>query len=384
MKNSISTNLFILTIICFSVLFSNESYSYPRFSAYTGDRCIDCHISPTGGSMRNQYGINYAKNNLQLTVLEKFSKNAKFNPEINKSISVGGDIRVANVSVPAPTLPNTTLASFLTMQGDLYVNAKINDYVNVFIAPGIYLPTIDSKPEVYGMISKLPLDIYFKAGRFTPNYGIRIPEHRAYQRFDFLNTPYSADAGFELGMTPGILTFNIGLFNGVNTDFFDNDKKKMFVANADVMLSGKDNKINVDIGTSVYNNPYDYRDPGTGDMLNAVTHAISGFTKIGLFDHVAILGEVDFKENSISGVMTRGLYGFGELNIKILKGLELRGQYEHRNLNRDIDGQKTVRYSIGGAVFPIIGVEFEAMYRLVHDDILSFTTEYQGMLHFYF
>jgi hypothetical protein len=317
-----------------------------------------------------------------MTALEKYSKNAKFNPEINKSISVGGDIRIANINDQTPNGP--TMTTFLTMQGDLYINAKVNDYVNIFIAPGIYLPSLETKPEVYGMVSKLPLDIYFKAGRFTPGFGIRIPEHRAYQRYDFLNTPYSADAGFEVGMTPGILTFNMGIFNGIRTDFFDNDRKKMFVANADVMLSWMDNKINANLGTSFYNNPYDYRDPSTGTMFNAVTHAFSGFTKIGLFDRVAILAETDFKENSISEVMTRAFYGFAELDIKVIKGVEIRGQYEYRDPNRDAGDDRSMRYSIGGAIFPIIGVEFEAMYRFVIEDTLPNTNEYQGILHFYF
>ncbi len=40
-------------------------YSYPRFSAYTGDKCSDCHVNPQGGGMRNQYGQHFAKQNLQ-------------------------------------------------------------------------------------------------------------------------------------------------------------------------------------------------------------------------------------------------------------------------------------------------------------------------------
>ena len=382
MKNSIIAKVFILIIIFVFLLLSNIGYSYPRFSAYTGDKCSDCHINPAGGSMRNQYGINYARQNLQIQGLEKYSKNVKFDPSLNKTISVGGDIRIANVNNQTPNGP--TMSTFLTMQGDLYVNAKLNDFVNIFIAPGIQLPNLETKPEVYGMISKLPLDIYFKAGRFTPDYGIRIPEHRAYQRYDFLNTPYSADAGFEVGMTPGILTFNMGIFNGIRTDFFDNDRKKMFVANADVMLNWMDNKINTGIGTSFYNNPYDYRDPATGNIFNAVTHAFAGFTKIGLYDRVAILGETDFKENSIAGVMTRAFYGFAELDFKIIRGFEIRGQYEYRDPDRDAGDDRSIRYSIGGAVFPLIGVEFEAMFRFVSQDALPSTNEYQGMLHFYF
>lgn len=378
-------NIFtIFTFLVFSILIisTNDSFSYPRFSAYTGEKCSECHVSSTGGKMRRAFGLNYARENLQLKILDKYSDKIKFNPALNKMIAIGGDLRIANVNVPDSV--NKTMSSFLPMQGDFYVNVNVSDFVSIFVSQGVDLPNLPTKPEFYGMVSKLPLDIYFKAGRFTPNYGINIPEHRAYQRRDFLATPYSADAGFELGMLPGPLTLNIGLFNGVNTDFFDNDRKKMFTANADVMLTGKDNKINVDLGTSFYNNPYDYRDLVTLNFLNAYTHAFSGFTKIGIYDHVVILGEVDFKEDVQSGNMIRGLYGFGELDIKLIRGLELRGQFEYKDPNRDMSSDRAKRFSVGGAIFPLVGVEFEAMLRFVNYDYAKNLTEYQGMLHFYF
>ena len=379
-------NIFVTTlaILIFGILYflSEDTFSYPRFSAYSGDKCTDCHVSPTGGLMRNFYGINYAKENLQWKFLDKYSNKVNFDPKLNKTISIGGDLRIANVNVPDSV--KKTLSSFLPMQGDFYVNVNVSDFVSIFVSQGVDLPTLNTKPEFYGMISKLPANLYFKAGRFTPNYGINIPEHRAYQRFDFLGTPYSADAGFELGMTPGPLTFNVGIFNGVNTDFFDTDRKKMIVANADVMLIAKQDKLNIDIGSSFYNNPFDYRDPLTGNTLNAFTHAFSGFTKIGILNHIVLLGEADFKEDVIEGSMTRGLYGFGELDIKLIKGLELRGQYEYKDPNRDIGNDRAMRYSIGGAIFPLVGVEFEAMLRFVNYDYTNNLTEYQGMLHFYF
>jgi len=51
----------------------------------------------------------------------------------------------------------STQKQILTMQGDLYLNATVNKYITVFIAPGIQIPSVPTKPEVYGMISNLPL-----------------------------------------------------------------------------------------------------------------------------------------------------------------------------------------------------------------------------------
>ena len=61
------------TVILFAVFFAT-AYSYPRFSAYTGDKCSDCHVGPQGGGMRNAYGMKYAKANLQLDFLKKYVK----------------------------------------------------------------------------------------------------------------------------------------------------------------------------------------------------------------------------------------------------------------------------------------------------------------------
>ena len=52
------------------------------------------------------------------------------------------------------------------------------------------------------MISNLPLDMFFKVGRFRPEYGIRIVEHRAYQRKYLLETPYDTNTGFEIRISP--------------------------------------------------------------------------------------------------------------------------------------------------------------------------------------
>ncbi|HPS65117.1 MAG TPA: hypothetical protein PK447_06035 [Ignavibacteria bacterium] len=381
-KRTLHLLYFLVLLSGIVVLYAVDAASYPRFAALTGSKCMDCHVSPSGGSMRNAFGLNYAKENLQMDFLSKYSKKVKFNPEINKSIYIGGDIRTAYLDDQNPNSPD--LNTFLTMQGDLYVNAKLNDFVNVFVAPGIQLPNIPTKPQVYGMISNLPLNIFLRAGRFTPNYGINIPEHRAFQRIDFLNTPYSEDAGLELGLSPGVFNFSIGMFNGIGTDFFDNDRKKMVAANVDLTFSRKDQNFNVNFGTSFYNNPYDLFGSG-GTRRNAVTHAYSGYTKIGILQKIAVLGEVDFKENTIESTsMQRGLYGFAEADYRFVKGFELRAQYEYKDPNRDLSGDRVQRYSMGCAFFPLLGIEAEIMIRFLKDDSQPNTNEYFGQLHFYF
>lgn len=371
----------LLPLLLFALSYS-LSYSYPRFSAYTGDKCIDCHVNPSGGGMRNTYGMMFAKKNLQADFLQKYIKKPDFSTQLNKNISVGGDVRIMHAGEEVSDEPSKS--SFLTMQGDLYVNASLNDFVSVMVAPGIQIPNLPTKYEVYGMLHNLPLNGYFRAGRFTPNYGVRIVEHRAFQRADLLKTPYSADNGLEIGISPGVFSLSAGLFNGLNTNFNDNDPKRMFVSSADVMLTSPENNFNFNIGTSFYNNPYNFLDPVSSQFTDANLKAYSGFTKIGLFKRAAILGEVDFIENTRVGNMTRGFYGFGELSIILVKSVELRTQWEYRIPDRDASANRTIRTSVGAAFFPLMGFETEAMVRFLADDRNPNATELHWNFHFYF
>lgn len=375
---SVTLNALLLFMVCFTT-----SYSYPRFSAYTGDKCSDCHVGPQGGGMRNTYGMKYAKANLQLDFLKKYvKKNVDFSTQLNKNISVGGDLRFVHVGDESPNTPSVN--TFLTMQGDFYANAVVNDYISVHLAPGLQIPNIPTKYEVYGMVSNLPLNSYFKAGRMTPTFGIKIVEHRAFQRTQLLGTPYAANDGFEVGLSPGNFNFSAGLFNGLNTDFFDKDPKRMFVSSADYTISAYENNLNLNFGTSFYNNPYTFNNPLTGDLTDANRQAFGGFTKIGIAKSIALLGEFDMSENKRLGSIIRSLYGYGELNVKIVNGLEIRSMYEIMRPDRDSDDNRTIRTSIGAAVFPLQGFETEAMVRFVTDDKLPNTNEFQMNFHFYF
>lgn len=369
--------IYTIAVFLFSV---SNLFSYPRFSAYTGSKCSDCHINPTGGTMRNQYGLKYAKDNLYIEALKNISDKNDFSGELTKNIFIGGDVRTVFIDNENHNLPNFN--SFFTMQGDLYLNAKINKHLNIFISPGINLPDHETKYEVYGMISNLPLNSYFKAGRLTPNFGIKIAEHRAFQRQDLMNAPYSPDNGFEIGISPGIFNFNMGLFNGLFSGSHDNDQNKMFVASGDFSLTTKDENLSFNFGGSLYNNPYNYYDPNLPHPISANRKAWGGFTKIGIYNTIAVLGEYDFSESDITSLV-RSVYRYVEFNARIFKGIEVRGVYEFKDVNRDIIDDEITRYSFGAALYPMLGFETEAAIRFIKYSGIN-AKEFQWSFHFYF
>ena len=380
----------LLFVSCFALFFSllflslsQKSFSYPRFAAYTGDKCVDCHVNPSGGSMRTEWGTKYSKKALEMDMFKKIAARMEFSPKLTDNISVGGDVRIAHSDNDVKT--SIAANKFLAMEGNIYLNAKINDYLSVFVSSGLQSTEAPVRNEFYGLVSDITetYRFYLQAGRFSPNFGIRIPDHRAYQRLYLLNTPYDADAGFQLGMSPGDFDLSVGFFNGLNTDFFDTDLNKMFVASADYTFHFAQEKVHLNLGTSFYNNPFRKADQ-LGEMMDANQKSFNGFTKIGFFDRVAVLGEVDFIENQETNIFRRGMYHFGELSIRVANGVELRGQYEMRDRDRDVVDDEIKRISAGFVLFPMQGMEMESMIRFVTETPSVDNNEYQVMFHFYF
>lgn len=359
-----------------------ELRSYPRFAAYTGDKCMDCHVNPTGGIMRNFAGSKFAEKNLNMEMFRKIAGKTKFDPRITKAVSVGGDVRVAQVDNQVPE--NANYNSFLAMQGDVYLNVELNEIVDVFATSGIYIPGVETRYEVFGMLHNLPANAFFKAGRFKPNYGIRIVEHRAYQRSSLLGAPYDANTGFEIGISPEWFSLTAGLYNPAGLEFLGRDPHKMFVATTDVDFAFGGTDYTLNAGASFLNNPYNTSDSNFTQTITGLQQSYGGHLRLGFFNRAALIGEVDFEERKTDRPLRRSLYWFGELNIIVIKGLELRSQYEYYDRNRDVEGDHRSRISAGVAAFPFYGFETEIMLRFVDEDDELDNDEFQWNFHFYF
>ncbi len=382
------TQKLIFTISVFSVfllfmLFSPvESYSYPKFAVYTGEKCASCHVNPTGGGLRNPYGVKYSKDELFLKFLKKANDATELNTQITKGLQIGADMRMIFINDQIDeSIPDFN--SFFQMQGDLYVHAKMNKYLSLVIAPGLYIPNtygpnpLPTKYEIYGMVSNLPAGLYFKAGRFIPNFGIKIPEHRSFNRqLNDFYTPYASDAGIEVGISPSFFTLTAALSNGSSRDkngtinnSFDFDNQKQFVTSADFRWASKKNKITAGLGGSFLTNPFKY-DPQNN--INALRQIAGGFFSIGIMERVALIGEFDYNRLDIrDSASTRSDFQtlFAELNVRLTKGLEAKFQFESYDPQLGIKNGslERKRYSFGFELFPLTGLEIEAIYRVVDE-----------------
>lgn len=382
MKIKLHNAALVLSVFMF---ISSIAYSYPKFAALTGDKCQSCHVNPTGGGMRNQYGVKYSKDNLYLKFWEKANKTTDIDPQITKGIRMGSDMRMIFIDdQTGEGSPNFN--TFFQMQGDLYVYGQVNKYISLMVAPGLYIPNnsqgsspLATKYEIYGMVSNLPAGLFFKVGRFIPNFGIKLPEHRAYNRnFNDFYTPYASDAGIEVGIAPSYFTLTTGFSNGssLNKDgqrvnSFDFDNQKQFTATGDFRWASKNNKYAFGLGGSFITNPFKY---DAVNNINALRQVAAGFLSIGLLERVAIIGELDYNRLDLrDSVSTRSDLRtiFGELDIRVSKGVELKFQYENYDnaLGVKNSTSERQRYSFGAICYPLTGLEVEAVYRMVKNGL---------------
>ncbi|MCY7360983.1 MAG: hypothetical protein LH629_02780 [Ignavibacteria bacterium] len=375
---------FCIVLLMLSIqTISYKAFSYPKFAAISGNMCIDCHVNPTGGGMRNEGGQFFANKNLSMDMFKKIAGKTQFSPKLTKQITLGSDVRVAQIDNEVRE-GVTNFNSFLAMQGDIYFNAELNKILNIYATSGISIPGVETEYEVFGMISNLPLNTYFKVGRYKPEYGLRIVEHRAYQRKYLLGTPYDANTGFELGFNPDWFSLNLGLYNPQNQDFLGLDPHKLFVGNTNFNFAFKKYDFNINFGGSFLNNPYNTNDTAFTTVITALKQSYGANMRIGFLKRIALLGEVDFEQNQSDFPLKRSFYGFGELDIFVIKGLELRAQYEIYDRNRDITDDEVTRISTGFAAYPFYGFETEVMVRFVSEKPEITNNEYQWNFHFYF
>ena len=76
------------------ILFISSLFALPRFSVEESSSCMNCHINPTGGGMRNDHGTN-VYNLDELTLRNWISDGDEdWDGFISDHIQIGGEFRI--------------------------------------------------------------------------------------------------------------------------------------------------------------------------------------------------------------------------------------------------------------------------------------------------
>lgn len=358
----------IFVLLVAALLLADTASALPRFAARTGAKCQSCHVNPTGGGLRQNYGFNYGREELPVpTWSEDFGFEDALSPVLMNILQVGADLRTLYYWQDDPSGSSN---AFWQMQGDLYLNLRLGKKVSIYLDKGLY-----SGFEAFGLLNILPANGHVKVGKFTPGYGVKIDDHRLTTRTATGFSPETGRperTGIEVGVAPGAFSVLGGVYN--STDGFGiSSSKKSFLGRVDGLFEvGGD--VHLGLGANVFTRE---SDAGKKTLL------YGGQGMLG-FGDLAVVGEIDLIKDDSSGVETSGLAWFTEFNYVVVQGVDLKVILDYYDPDIDRQSGSMMRYSFGFEFFPFPGVELRPLYRVVTEKPASVKNdEFQLLLHLY-
>lgn len=368
MRGSIPVVVFLFAVCGQSVS------ALPRFALMTGSKCSSCHVNPTGGQMRTEYGISFSSE--QVPLADMRDSDFTFSGKLSESISIGGDYR-SQFIYDGFSKTTTFQAMTTSIYGSAALGKKImfyfkQDIVNgTYSGPGGLNAGLYNGTEVYGLAKILPSGGYIKGGSFLPNYGWRIDDHTAYTRGGDLGytgagshpgllfVPNYKDIGVEAGIYIENLFLTAGLFNGTGqlTPIHFSKYKAYAVK---IEYAGGLSSMNYRIGASGYG----YQ----AFSMGGITAGLGGA------DFVAF-AEADWTKNYMIDPTNPGgnsMVALAEIDIRAIQGIWLTGRFDvvdpvegRANDDATPATNSIERVTLGLEVFPFSFVEVRPQYRVV-------------------
>ena len=361
-------------IFCLYGVISREpAYALPNIAAEYGQSCFLCHVDPTGGGPRNLYGGQfYARTELP-TWPDGIDEMNKFNPQINKWLTLGADLRVLHSDVEDAPMFNDQI-----MQGAIHLTAQLHPKYTMYISKDW-----NTDYQAAGIAHILPEDGYIKVGRFLPNYGLRPDDHTLYIRDGLFGSATYSDVGLEVGFHPQDWEFAASILRGTSGAVND-DKSFAFSARTAYRLRVQ--TVNLMLGGSLYGDEYI-----NGDGEQFWYGPFYGAN----YGPVTFMGEVDFTEDlpaSLeSGGLTEnpvGLISSQMLFCEIYQGCLLKVCHDFQDYDIDWKTGSRQRYTGGVQWFPYGFLEIQANIRYIEIEERSGNTtdniQFDGQIHLFF
>jgi hypothetical protein len=200
-------------LVVLALLAAHAARAEPYLAVRTGLKCMTCHVNPTGGGKRNEFGSLYGQTALarwQLASLNlgstpategASSQPAQWTGKIIEQLSIGTDVRLTDRSTKLPGSERVTEAD--PARAQVYVDARpFGDRLNLYVDERV-APNEPTTREAYGLLWFADRSLYLKAGRLYVPFGLRIEDDTAFIRqFTGVNFNLSDD-GVEGGLEMG-------------------------------------------------------------------------------------------------------------------------------------------------------------------------------------
>jgi len=316
----------------------------PYLAVRTGYKCMVCHVNPTGGGKRTEFGSIYSQTTMAAERLDLRTGQAvpaggsepeSWTGRLNDQFAVGADLRATSQYV---AVPRDTDTFAFTPRAQAYLEVKpIADRLTIYLDEHVS-PGAATNRETYALLWFANRNAYVKAGRMFVPFVLRIEDDSAFIRQATGTSFNSSDDGVEGGLELGPWSANVSVTNG----------------------QGGGNEIN------------------RGKLISSLFSYVQPVWRVGLSASTNFNGAADVRMQSVfAGLRTgriawlaSGVYitndgtstgrvkqwaTLAEANYEATKGHNLKLTYEYYDPNADVKEDQRERYS---AVWEYVPFQF--------------------------
>lgn len=325
-----------------TMLAAAPALAEPYLAVREGLTCSSCHVSPTGGGLRNAYGNIYAQQQLPM------------NPVDGDDLWTGTALNRfgfgANGRISASYVERNDEDDALDFQVDrvtAYGSARLNDHV-LFYVDQHFAPGGSANREAWIKFSWD--DFYLRAGRFFLPYGWRLEDNDTFIRRETGVNMDQGDDGVELGWVTNRFEAELAVTNG-NGGGREVDDGKLVTGRL-AWVAGA-----FQVGVSGYRNDTDTIDRTMGGVFGGLR--TGPVTWLAEYDRIEDEGG-DGVEDADGGV------AFFEANWLIVRGHNLKATVEHQKFDDELEDR--FRYSLVYELFPWALTQIRAGLRVRDSD----------------
>jgi hypothetical protein len=332
--------LAVLTFAMVGLLRATPAAAEPYLAVQEGYKCNVCHVNPTGGGLRNEFGVTYAKVLLPAETLDNTLDS--WSGKITDRLRVGGDLRADWTRDTAPNTPSQQ--AFALEQFRIYADLTIiPDRLGIYVDEQI-APNGSQNEEAYVRYGNTKDGFYIKGGQFYLPFGWRLQDQTAFVREVTGISMTTPDKGVEVGYEHAAWSAQFDLTNGSSN-----------------ATTGSGYQITSQV---VYTKPF-----WRVGLAGSSTQASAGDRHVGgLFaglktGPIGWLAETDIvHDDSFPGGRTMAV-GLLEGDWRIRKGHNLKLTAEYSDPDRSVRNDQQTRYSIVYEYTPLPFLQLRAGYR---------------------
>lgn len=184
-----------MSLLALATFLGGHAVAEPYLAVRYGLKCETCHVNPTGGGLRSEFGDVFAQTELPAHPIR--GNWGLWTGEVMSWLRVGGDTRYDANFTQTPGEPGTDHLKM--QQGRVYAEAqpipnRLLFYVDEQVTPGGL-----ATHEAYAIFWSADHDWYVKGGRMYMPFGFRLEDQTAFVYDVSSITMYAPDDGLEFG-----------------------------------------------------------------------------------------------------------------------------------------------------------------------------------------